>query len=69
MGDTSICQLCDELVEEYTYHPLCCPHDDVEEDDGRDGVGGRLRWFCRECGEEVIANEPNEDGETWWELT
>ena len=65
---THVCQLCDELVEEYIAHPSCCFHENVEEDDGRDGVGGRLAYFCADCGEEVRP-EPNEDGDIAWELT
>lgn len=47
------------------YHPSCCPHDDVVEEDGRDGAAGRLKWFCMDCGTEVTG-EPNEDGGIDW---
>jgi len=64
-ADTHLCPDCDEVVEGYQYHPGCCPHDEVTEDDGRDGAGGRLRYFCQSCGSEVYA-EPNEDGGIDW---
>jgi hypothetical protein len=66
-ADTRLCADCDEVVDGYQFHPDCCPHDEVEEDDGRDGVGGRLRWFCESCGDELRA-EPNEDGGIDWVL-
>ena len=67
MGDTYLCGDCEERVDGHRWHPDCCPHDEVEEDDARDGAGGRLRYFCADCGAEVLA-EPNEDGGIDWVL-
>ena len=67
LDDTRLCGLCDEVVEGYRYHSGCCFHEEVEEDDARDGAGGRLAYFCAECGEEVTA-EMNEDGGLDWSL-
>ena len=65
-ADTHLCPECDEIVDEATHHPGCCPHDEVEEDDARDGAGGRLRFWCVQCDSEVRWIE-EEDG--YWEVT
>lgn len=64
--DTRLCGLCDETVDGYRNHTGCCFHDEVEEDDARDGAGGRLAYFCADCGAEVIPVE-DEDGISWEE--
>lgn len=66
MNDIGPCGLCREIVEGASFHPNCCDHEDVEEDDGRDGGGGRLRYWCNDCDSEVTAF-PNEDGGLDWE--
>lgn len=66
-GGIRLCPECEEVTE-HRYHPDCCPHDEVEEDDGRDGAGGRLMYWCQDCWHEVVQTSPNEDGETWWEV-
>jgi hypothetical protein len=45
-----------------------CDHEEVETDDGRDGVAGRIRHFCQVCDSEVILIEPDEDGIPGWEV-
>jgi len=67
-GDTHLCPDCDEVVDGWQYHPTCCPHDEVEVDDGRDGEAGAIRAFCQSCGEEVRLGEPEEDGVPGWEV-
>jgi hypothetical protein len=52
----SICPECGEIVDDpHTWHPECCYHDSdyIDEDDARDGVGGRLMYHCGQCGSEV----------------
>jgi len=42
-----------------------CTHQHVERDD--DGLSGR--WFtCTDCNETVVLTEPDEDGESFWEV-
>ena len=64
---TGLCGLCDEVLEDYEYHPGCCPHDEVTVDDGRDGHRGRVRAFCDQCGDEVRLMPPEDpdDGPYW----
>lgn len=63
-ADTHLCPECDEPVDGATHHPDCCPHDEVEDDDGRDGVGGRQLYWCVQCDREVRLIE-EEDGAYW----
>ena len=42
-----------------------CLHLNVERDD--DGLDRRFHW-CRDCHEEVVLTEPDEDGHSEWEV-
>jgi hypothetical protein len=45
------CPECLELVDEgFTLHPGCCPHDDYEPVDDRDGGAGTVWEQCLDCG-------------------
>jgi len=57
-----LCVECGEVTaDEHRFHPSCCPHDDVESFDDRDGHRGRRYEWCHGCGSEVLA-EMDEDG-------
>jgi hypothetical protein len=66
-GDTTICADCGERVDGHVLHPGCCGHDTIDEDDARDGVGGRLMFICADCGSEVRPVQ-DEDGTSWEEV-
>ena len=71
MTDVAICPDCEEIVEDRTYHPSCCPHDAVETTDEADGVvgGGVAHLYvsrCHQCGAEVRPTD-NPYGSQWWE--
>ena len=42
-----------------------CSHDQVERDD--DGLDRRF-FVCLDCGQEVSLTEPDEDGQSFWEV-
>jgi len=57
-----LCGECGEVTQdEHRFHRSCCGHDDVEDIDDRDGVGGRRYAWCSACGSEVVG-EMDEDG-------
>ena len=61
----SICPECDEsTLQGARYHADCCPHDEVEDDDGRDGAGGRRIFWCVQCDSEVRLTDDG-DGPYW----
>lgn len=68
----SLCPECDEIVDDYRYHPDCCPHEDRDIDLAL-GYGGDPaaedpeRGWCMACGAHVRLAVPDEDGYAGWE--
>ena len=55
----NVCLECQEDVEGGTYHPTCCPHENIDHEDIADGVvgnGAAHVWAhtCTDCKAEVV---------------
>lgn len=62
--DVGLCPDCNEIVDGHRYHPGCCPHDTVEDDEP--GFGTITGW-CAGCGSHVYLSPPDEpDDKAYW---
>jgi hypothetical protein len=74
--DDVICKECHTIhdgLEECDFDPYTCEHESVDTRDEADGVafGGASRHevnTCLNCGADLYMSEPDEDGQTHWEV-
>ena len=74
--ETVVCTECHSVhdgMEECDFDPYTCEHESVDTRDEADGVafGGASRHevnTCLNCGADLYMSEPDEDGQTHWEV-
>jgi hypothetical protein len=67
MIDGGLCPNCAEVTDGHHYHPSCCGHDTVEDQEPL--FGHQLGGWCADCGSMVYLAPPEgEDGRTYWEV-
>jgi hypothetical protein len=65
-ADVGICPDCEEVTDGHTFHPSCCPHFTVED---QESEGGHWRGWCAECGGWVALMPPEDkDDKAYWEV-